>query len=169
MTWYTRLKAPRSKAERLRDSSRDRTTDKSRNRKPPTVRNEKQVFWSTYSRSIFLQGYKVKVASRYHIAKLFDVPVSTIHRWDDNDVLPEPYMWLEGSRKPYPVYLSSQVRVLLVVVRDLVEDGYVSIPWDKLDDHKELLNKGYDAAMKAFLKRLNPPDTGADRFGVILD
>jgi len=169
MTWYTRLKAPRSKAERLRDASRDRTTDKSRNRKPPTIRNQKLVFWSTYSRGIWLHGYKVKVASRYHIAKLFDVPVSTIHRWDYNGVLPEPYMWLDGPTKPYPVYLSSQVRVLLVVVRDLVQDGYVSIPWDRLEEHKEMLGRGYAAAMKAFEKRLNPPDTGADRYGVILD
>jgi len=84
-------------------------------------------------------------------------------------VLPEPFMILDGSRKPYPVYLSSQVRVLLVVMRDLVEDGYVSVPWDNLPEHLEMLRQGYREALKAFNKRLNPPDTGADKYGVILD
>ena len=169
MSWYRRIKPKRSKAERLRDASRDRKTDYSRTRKPPTIRNEKQVFWSTYCRDLWIDGYKAKVASRYHIAKLFDVPVMTIHRWDSAGVLPDPYMILEGARKPYPIYLASQVRVLLVVVRDLVEDGYVSIPWEQLPEHYAMLHAGYAAALEAFERRLNPPLKEGDKYGVILD
>lgn len=69
-----------------------------------------------------------------------------------------------------PVYLVSQVLALRKVVKDLVEDGYVSIPWVDLPEHIEMLHAGYEeAADRAYSKFEN--DTGvdkADRFGVVL-
>jgi hypothetical protein len=80
-------------------------------------------------------------------------------------------MQLYREDKPYPVFLSAQLRVLVIVVRDLVEAGYVSIPWRNLPDHLDMLHEGYAAAYKAFQSRFSPDEERdeADRFGVIID
>lgn len=167
--WYTRLPVPRRKADRLRETLRY-SQDGGRNRKALTIRHEKLCFFKAYSRSVFIQGYKAKVCSRYHIAKFFGVPLSTVHNWHKHNVLPEPFMQLDGPHGPYPVFLSAQLRILLVVVRDLVLDGYVSIPWQRLPDHVAMLHRGYAAALKSFNKRAGHEayDGEGDRFGVVL-
>lgn len=164
--WYRRLDTPRSKAARLRDVRRY----EGESRTPPVIRNEKLVFFKAYGKSIFLNGYKVKICSRYHIAKFFGVPLSTVHSWDRNGALPEPFLWQDGPQGKYPIYLSSQMRVLLIVVRDLVSEGYVSIPWSRLPDHLAMLHEGYQFALRSFQARYQGDDEieTADRFGVIL-
>lgn len=169
MGWYKKLPVPRRKADRLRDTKRYGEA-KGSNRNPITVRPEKLCFYKAYSKPLYIQGYKVKVCSRYHIAKFFGVPLSTIRNWASHGVLPEPFMMQDGPRGPYPVFLSSQLRVLLLVVRDLVKEGYVSIPWGRLPDHVAMLQEGYAAALKSFRQRAThqPYDGEGDRFGVVL-
>jgi hypothetical protein len=165
MGWYKKLPVPRSKAARLRDVLRYDSP-----RRPPTIRAEKLVFFKAYSKAVYLHGYRAKVCSRYHIAKFFGVPLSTIHSWHKAGALPEPFMQLYRESKPYPVFLSAQLRVLLVVVRDLVDAGYVSIPWRNLPDHLDMLHEGYAVALKNFNARYSPDEEreAADRFGVIM-
>lgn len=108
--------------------------------------------------------------SRWHVAKLFDVPLSTIHKWDKAGALPEAFMYLHRGNVKYPVYLSAQIRCLLVVVRDLVGYGYVSIPWNNLPEHLDMLADGYEAAAKAHQRRMSEPlEEKAGKFGVIFD
>lgn len=79
-------------------------------------------------------------------------------------------MYQQGPQGQYPVYLAAQMRVLLVVLRDLAAEGYVSIPWGRLPDHVAMLHKGYKAVRKSFDARNSnePYDGEGDRYGVVL-
>lgn len=170
MGWYKKIAPKRSKAARNTDAARYKSKPNGRTRNPPVIRHDKMIFYSTYCRSLYISGYRAKVCSRYHIAKYFDVPVSTVHRWGEAGALPPPFYWMEHPRGSYPVFLAAQVRVLAMVIRDLVKDhGYVSIPWYNLPDHIAMLQEGYAVAKAAFVSRMDKPTREADRFGVILD
>jgi hypothetical protein len=166
MDWYKKLPVPRSKADRLRETQRYAGGSK----EPITIRAEKMCFYKGYSKPLYIQGYKVKVCSRYHIAKFFGVPLSTILNWEKHNVLPEPFLYQEGPRGSYPVFLSAQLRVLLMVVRDLAAEGYVSIPWSRLPAHIQMLHEGYETARNAYYRRAvhQPYDGDGDRFGVVI-
>ena len=69
-------------------------------------------------------------------------------------MLPEPFMMQERGSFLVPIYLSSQIRCLMIVVTDLVKDGYVSIQWHNLDEHKEMLHMGYAEALRNFKRRM---------------
>lgn len=167
MTWYAYIKPPRSRADRVR-AARNSTASGERTRKPPKLRDPKHVFYRTYSTSVYIGGYRAKVITRHGIAKLFDVPLSTVHGWDKAGVLPEPFMVQERGTSNVPVYLAAQIRCLMIVVRDLVKDGYVSIQWQGLPDHMAMLHAGYAEAQANFQKRLSGEKYGgeAGKYGV---
>jgi hypothetical protein len=171
--WYRKIPVKRSKAARSLEARKRVKTEELRTRKPVTIRNEKFVFYRTYSSSVYTAGYRTKVCSRYHIAKFFEVPVKTVHRWDAAGVLPEPFMLMEKKNgSPYPVYLSAQFRCLVMVMKDLVAEGYVSIPWHLLGDHIDMLHEGYAIAARNHAKRMQGDDMLMEKpgkFGVIFD
>ena len=159
--WYSYIKPPRSKADRLRAAKRS-PTNAERMRKPPKLRDPKHVFYRTFSTSVYLDGYRAKVITRHGIAKLFDVPLSTVHGWDRIGVLPEPFIIQQRGEQEVPLYLASQIRCLMIVVRDLVNDGYVSIQWQFLSEHVAMLQAGYDEAAANFRKRLKGETYGGE-------
>lgn len=174
MTWHKKLPLPGSTAARIRASRVRRTTGE---RLRPTLRERKpeQAFYKAYSTVLALNGYRVKVTTRYQIAKLFNVAVATISKWEKAGVLPEPLMYNTRGNTQYPLFLSAQIRCLILVVNDLIRDGsYVSIPWAHLPDHLAMLHEGYGVALNAFHKRagyLDDPDDDedmGDKFGVTL-
>lgn len=172
--WYRKIAPKRSKAARTRVARNKVRTEEKRIRKPPRIRNEKFVFYRTYGKKVYINGYATKVCSRYHIAKFFDVSLKTVHRWDASGVLPTPFMRLEKSNgKTYPVYLSAQFRCLVMVMRDLVSYGYVTIPWQQLQEHIDMLHEGYAISARNHAKRMYQDDDvtveKAGKFGVIFD
>ena len=171
--WYRKIPTPSTKTRRVWQSMRDTKTDRLRNRRQLKKHQPVHVFWKTYSRIVFLEGQQIKVTSTYHISKLFDVPVSTIVKWVSAGVLPDPFMYQSRGKKQYPVWLASQIRCLVVVVNDLIDDGYVSIPWLHLPEHVEMLHDGYKVALQRFMKRTQISDPifdteKADKFGVFI-
>jgi hypothetical protein len=155
--WYRTLKPSRSRADRIRTAVRA-PINTERTRKPPKTRSPKDVFYKTYSNNMYINGYKAKVITRYGIAKLFNVGLKTIHVWDKCGVLPEPFMLQERGNQVIPIYLASQIRCLMIVVTDLVAQGYVSIRWEGLPEYLEMLHTGYAEVMLNFNKRLNKSD-----------
>lgn len=137
------------------------------------MRKPEQAFYHAYSSPLFLNGYKVKTATRYQIAKLFKVGLPTITKWEKLGVLPNPVMYQSRGKFRYPVYLASQVRCLVLVVNDIVKEGaYLSIPWSYLPDHIAMLHEGYAVALHNYQKRAgyfdedDMDDDKPDKFGV---
>lgn len=155
MPWYRRIKAARSRADRIRANRVSPRPLPLRQRKPLRVRDPDHIFYSTYSTDFWLSGYKAKVISRWGIAKFFGTSVSTIYKWANHGVLPDPFVVQERGQHIVPLYLSSQIRCLMVVIRDLVEDGYITIPWQYLPEHFDMLHAGYDESRKKFKRRLS--------------
>ena len=167
-SWYRELPVPRPKSERIRRASKaDRA--KQRSRKPVRIRNGKHVYLSRYCRTIYINGIGVKVCTRNDIAKYFDIQHSTVARWDDKGLLPEPFYHVQSTRGAAPVYLATQVYVLWRVLRDLVRHGYVTIPWHSLPDHVEMLKDGYEAKAKVAYAKFNRVEEieQPDAFGVV--
>jgi hypothetical protein len=167
MKWYRKLPTPGRKNERLRYAAVSDTPTE-RTRKPLARRIPDAVFFKKYCSIVSVNGYRFKVMSRYQIAQLFGLrDTSTIIKWDRLGVLPEPFMYLQRRTK-YPVYLSSQIRCLVMVVNDLLDERYVAIPWQKMPQHVEMLHEGYSRALDAFEKRSGMVETApkGDRFGV---
>jgi hypothetical protein len=131
-------------------------------RKPPKVRDPKHVFYKTYSSALHINGYKAKVITRYGIAKFFNVSLRTVHGWDSLGVLPEPFVMQQRGGIVVPVYLAAEIRCLMMVVTDLVAEGYVSIQWTDLHEHFVMLHAGYEQARAAFMKRLNGEKYGGE-------
>jgi hypothetical protein len=167
MTWYRRLKPPRPKAARIRYSL-SRPSSGLHLKKPPKKRKPKYVFYRTYSKPLHVNGYKIKVISKYGISKYFDVPLITITRWEDAGALPEPFIEQTRGGKVVKFYLAAQIYCLAKVVNDLIDDGYIAIRWRTLPDHVEMLHAGYASAFASLNRRMT--STGGyrshDKYGV---
>ena len=151
--WYRKLPLTGSVSQRRRDAA-SRGSEKIRLRKKLAIRRPEQAFYREYSTVIALSGYRVKTTTRYQIAKLFNVAVPAILKWEKSGVLPEPIMYGQRGANRYPIFLSAQIRCLVMVVNDLVRDGgYLSVPWAYLPDHIAMLHQGYDEALLRFQKR----------------
>ena len=149
------------------------TSLKLRRRKQLKSRPPNHVFYKTFSRSVYLDGYKVKVCSRFQIGKIFNVPVSTVIKWDEAGVLPQPLMYLSMGAKQYPVWLAAQIRCLVLVVNQLVKESYVTIPWSKLPAHLAMLRQGYEEVFASFEKRagyveVDEDEVKSDKYGVFI-
>jgi hypothetical protein len=171
MKWLKRLPTPRYKSDRIREAARyaNVSSKQKRNRKQLTVRHSKAVYQPEYSKVIWVTGIKVRVMTRGRIAKLFNVPLSTVHNWGRLGVLPSPFAYSQNPVRSYPLYLSAEIHCLVLVVKLLLKDGYLSIPWKKLPDHIEMLHAGYGQARKRFLARFATKDEEAgDRYGVTI-
>ena len=170
MSWYRPIKTERSKSERLRRTAKYEQRGTGRLRKPLRIRPENHIFFKTFSRSIYVNGFRVKVCTRLNIANYFGVQHSTVLRWADKGLLPEPFYMIAGQSGMIPVYLASQIVALRKVLGDLVQQGYVTIPWSKLPEHVAMLKEGYLAAEKRQYKRLQRTEEieKPDRFGVLI-
>lgn len=169
MDWYKRIKPKRPKSERARRSKRETLANPMRARNPITIRSEKSIYFARYSRAISINGLQIKVCTRNSIAEYFGTENTTILRWGDRGVLPEPFYHIDDRGKRIPVYLTGQVLVLRKVVADLVRDGFVSIPWAKLDEHIEMLQNGYEEAANRVYRKFETDNSvdKVDRFGVV--
>jgi len=168
MTWYHKLPLPSSKAAKIRRASKpDRAVVRKRNK--IKIRPVGHVFYKTFSRVIYINGIGVKVCTRNGIARFFGVEHSTILRWANHNVLPEPFYHVSTGKGYVPVYLATQINVLRRVLQDFVDTGYMAIPWGRCPAHIEMLHHGYEQCGDRAYKKFEPSNDveKADEFGVI--